>query len=379
LAPDRVLEPVMRILFFSRDYTTHDHRFLKALSDGDRQVYFLRLERRSHQLEDRPLPLGVELISWTGGRTPAKLTDGIRLTIDLKRVIREVQPDLILAGPLQRSAFLVALTGFKPLVSMSWGYDLLIDAERSPWWRRATRFTLKRSAAMVGDSEIVRQKALEYGMASDRIVTFPWGADIRRFSPGDDGGLRERLGWSGETFVLLSTRGWAPIYGIEELAKAFVKAARQRPELRLLMLGNGPQAGSLRRIFMGAGMLDRVHFPGQISQKQLPNYYRVADLYISASHSDGTSISLLEALACGLPVLLSDIPGNKEWVKPGQQGWLFPEGDVEALTQAILHAVNLRQQIPEMGRSARALAEDRGDWDKNFPNLFTAFDIALAR
>jgi glycosyltransferase involved in cell wall biosynthesis len=216
-------------------------------------------------------------------------------------------------------------------------------------------------------------------MASDRIVTFPWGANIRRFSPGDDGGLRDRLGWGGDTFVLLSTRGWAPIYGVEELARAFVGAARQRPELRLLMLGNGPQAGLLRKIFMSAGMLDRVHFPGQISQKNLPKYYRAADLYISASHSDGTSISLLEALSCGLPVLLSDIPGNKEWVEPGRQGWLFPEGNVASLTEAILHAVDFRHQLSEMERSARTLAEERGDWEKNYPNLYKVFDIALER
>jgi len=87
---------------------------------------------------------------------------------------------------------------------------------------------------------------------------------------------------------------------------------------------------------------------------------------------------LLEALASGLPVLLSDIPGNKEWVRqPGEVGWLFRDGDVDSLTNGILQAVENWAQLPMMGGAARQLAEVRGDWTKNFPNLFKAFDIAI--
>ena len=121
----------MRLLYFSRDYTTHDHRFLSALAKTEHEVYYLRLERRSHQLEDRPLPPGIEFVHWSGGGAPVNFKDGRRLLRDLKRVIRDIQPDLIQAGPLQRSALLVALAGFHPLVSMSWGYDLVHDAHRN--------------------------------------------------------------------------------------------------------------------------------------------------------------------------------------------------------------------------------------------------------
>jgi glycosyltransferase involved in cell wall biosynthesis len=66
-------------------------------------------------------------------------------------------------------------------------------------------------------------------------------------------------------------------------------------------------------------------------------------VYISASHSDGTSISLLEAFATGTPVIVPDIPGNREWVTPGENGWLFPDGDVQALASTIMNAVDQRQ------------------------------------
>jgi len=371
----------MRILYFSRDYTTHDHRFLSSLAETAHEVAFLQLERHGHALEDRPLPSEIRLIPWVGGQSPVTIRDGPKLVIGLRKVIREFKPDLIQAGPVQRCAFLAALSGYEPLVTMSWGYDLLHDVHQGRAWEWATRFTLNHSAAMVGDCATIRDLAIQYGMTAERIITFPWGANIQKYTPAPAANLpavRERLGWDKDTFVLLSVRSWAPIYAVDDLAKAFVKAARKHPELRLSMLGNGPLAPTIRRIFQQGGVIDQVHFPGQVPQAKLPDFYRAADLYISTSHSDGTSISLLEALASGLPVLLSDIPGNKEWVRqPGEVGWLFRDGEVDSLMNGILQAVENWAQLPMMARAARQLAEVRGDWTKNFPNLFKAYDIAI--
>jgi len=372
-----------RIIYFTRDYTPHDHRFLSKLAHIDHKVYFLQLERRGHALEDRPLPPQIEQIHWAGGHGPVSWRDGMRLLPDLQRVIRRVKPDLIQAGPLQRSAFLVALSGFKPLLSMSWGYDLLVDAKRNALWRWATRFTLKHSAVMVGDCQTIRELAVKHGMPDERIITFPWGIDLQHFTPrsstdqADDPNGRHDTNFQPSTFTLLSTRGWEPIYGAEVIARAFVLAARQRPELRLVMLGNGSQAALIRQIFLQGGVSERITFPGQISQDELPRYFHMADLYVSASHSDGTSISLLEAMACGLPALVSDIPGNREWVQPAENGWLFPDGDANALAQAILSAVEGRERLGEMGCTARRIAEQRADWDRNFPVLLQAYDLAL--
>jgi glycosyltransferase involved in cell wall biosynthesis len=373
----------MHILYFSRDYTTHDRRFLTALAQTEHQIYYLRLEQRGQQLEDRPLPPQVEIVRWAGGQRQARWQDGPRLLRDLKRVIRDIKPDLIQAGPLQTCALLVALAGFRPLVSVSWGSDLLLEADRSAWNRWATRFTLAHSAAMVGDCNPVRQKAIAYGMPDERIVTFPWGVDLQHFSPNSTAGAQRHDIFSNEStnseagpFVLLSTRGWEPVYGVDVIARGFALAARQHPELQLLMLAGGSQAGLLRQIFQQGGVSNQVHFPGQVNQAELPNYYRSADLYVSASHSDGTSISLLEAMACGTPALVSDIPGNREWVQPGVQGWWFPDGDAQELAQGILQALEQHTRLTDMGCAARRLAEEKADWKKNFPQLLKAYEIA---
>lgn len=367
----------MRLLYLSRDYTPHDHRFLTAAVQAGHQVYAMRLERRSPLLEERPLPPQVEDVPWRGGRRPFRWRELLALRSDLRRVLERVRPDVVHAGPIQSAAFLAGLAGFQPLVSMSWGSDLLVDADRNGWWRWNTRFTLKRTAVLIGDCDAVRRKAQSFGFPADRTVLFPWGVDLQHFSPGPGGGLRQRLGWQ-EQFVLLSLRSWEPIYGVDVVVKAFAQAAAREPRLRLLLLGNGSQAKMIHRMVADHGLTDRVHWGGQVNNLDLPDYYRAADLYLSASHSDGSSVSLLEALACGRPVLVSDIPGNREWITPGVQGWLFPDGDAIALAEAVLQAVRLQSQLPDMGRAARRLAEQRADWSKNAQRLEQAYQKALS-
>jgi len=84
----------------------------------------------------------------------------------------------------------------------------------------------------------------------------------------------------------------------------------------------------------------------------------------------------MEALACGRPALLSDIPSNQEWVVHGQQGGFFRDGDPQSLAEMLLLAVRERDRLPELGQAARRLAEQRADWRKNFACLLEAYEEA---
>jgi glycosyltransferase involved in cell wall biosynthesis len=82
-------------------------------------------------------------------------------------------------------------------------------------------------------------------------------------------------------------------------------------------------------------------------------------------------------LACGLPALVSDIPANKEWVREGVNGWLFPDGDADALADKILTVTTRRKNLPEVAVAARKSAEERADWKKNFAVLLKAYEMTV--
>jgi glycosyltransferase involved in cell wall biosynthesis len=233
---------------------------------------------------------------------------------------------------------------------------------------------LAHSDALACDCQAVRRQAVRLGMPEQRIVVFPWGVDLGHFSPGPSV-LRAELGWE-QSCVILSTRSWERLLGVDLLLDGFLRAAAARPQLRLLMLGTGSMEADLRRRVRQAGMTERVHFAGPAEFERLPDYYRCADLYVSASHSDGSSISLLEAMACGLPALVSDIAGNTEWVALQENGWWFPDGDVEALAQALLDFSDQAGGWGRYGARSREIAEQRADWRCNFPKLLEGYELA---
>ncbi len=381
----------MKIIYFSKNYTPHDYRFLSSLSQTKHEVCFLQLEATTRQTEDRPVPANVRQILWAGGRSEFRWREVPRLTFDLRRVIKEIQPDLIHAGPIQNCAFLVALSGFRHLLAMSWGYDLVMDAESSWWMRRITYYVLRRSAFFTSDANVTREKAVSFGMNPERTVIFPWGTDIEHFvprgvEPFDNAqgkrGKRKVVGKNRKSSIvnrksitLFCSRTWESIYGVDVLAKAFVKVASVNPDANLILLGGGSQGASIRKILMNGGVMDRVHFGGQVGQRDLPRWYHMADVYISPSHVDGSSVTLMEAMASGLPCLVSDIAGNREWIQDGVNGWLFRDGDVDDLAEKILFAIKKKREFGRIGELARKTAVERANWRRNFGRLLEVYNV----
>lgn len=357
----------MKLLYFSLGYSTHDYRFLKAITDGGHEADFVQLEGNQRQVESRAVPENVNQVIWKGGRESFGWSKLPALVLDFKRLLRDLKPDLVHAGPIQTCGLIAVLAGARPLLAMSWGFDLMDDVHKSKWMEHVTRYTLRRSTFFTSDANITRDKAVAYGMDPEKTVVIPWGVDLEHFR------IRKAEGGSGEGFVLFCNRSWETRYGVDVLARAFVKVARQREDVRLILLGGGSQGANIRKILQGGGVEEYVTFGGQVSQVDLPRWYHMADLYISPSHVDGSSVSLMEALACGLPCLVSDIPANKEWITDGENGWLFRDGDADHLAEKILAAMNQREKLPGVGESGRRSAERRADWKKNAAALMNVY------
>jgi glycosyltransferase involved in cell wall biosynthesis len=313
------------------------------------------------------VPENVNMVIWKGGRESFRWSNLAKLTFDFRRLVKEIKPDLIHAGPIQTCAFIAVLSGFRPILTMSWGFDLMDDVHKNKWWEWVTRYTLKRSTFFTSDANVTRDMAVKYGMDEKKTIVFPWGVDLEHFR------MRNAEGRSKAGFMLFCNRSWETRYGVDVLARAFVMVAQQREDVGLILLNGGSQGAHIRQILQSGGVLDRVTFGGQVSQTDLPNWYHMADVYISPSHVDGSSVSLMEALACGLPCLVSDIPANKEWVVENENGWLFRDGDANHLAEKILSTISQRENLPQIGRASRRSAEMRADWKKNAEVLMNVY------
>jgi glycosyltransferase involved in cell wall biosynthesis len=164
---------------------------------------------------------------------------------------------------------------------------------------------------------------------------------------------------------------------VVDLCQAFVKAATVNPRLRLLLAGSGSQAQEIQSVFRNAGLEDKVKMLGKLPNAELPRYFSAADIYVSPSHVDGSSVSLMEALAMALPALVTDIPANLEWVQEGINGWVYQDGNIENLTEKTLAAS--QAHLEPLGQAARLTAEAKADWQRNKQVLMKAWQDLLTK
>jgi L-malate glycosyltransferase len=338
---------------------------------------FLCFRNTNSPAQKHTYPPGVQVFEFPDQiLRPASPIECLPIMEQFEKLIAKIQPDVIQAGPVQLCGLMVALSGFRPFLIVSWGSDVLIDAFRDAQWRWATTHALRSSTRLLCDCETVQSRVQEFiSYPTDRVVQFPWGVDLNAFAPSEvASNLRLQLGWH-DKYIFLSTRSWEPIYDILTALRAFKQAYSQNPSLRLILVGTGSQSNEIKAFLEVESLTSVVHCPGPIDNSDLPAYFRAANTYLSCSLSDGSSISLIEALATGLPVIVSDIPSNREWVKEGINGWLAPVTDVQGFANAMLSAseatIETRSTI---GRRNRVVAECRANWNQNFALLITAYD-----
>jgi L-malate glycosyltransferase len=365
----------MKVLYFSDNTSDHNLRFLKKLSQTSMEVWFL--DPTNAGVPEGWLPRGVHEIRsrqiLRRGAGPAEFKAFLG---EFQQVLEAVKPDLIHAGPTHTSGFLTALSGFHPWLLASWGSDVLYQVDQGTDWKQATQAALVAADGFFCDCDAVRNKAGDLADMSDApIVQFPWGVERRLFGPDGERLTEEELKREPETCVLISTRSWEPLYAVNVLLEAFRQAYRADSSLRLLLLGNGSQAKQILE-FIREYKLERVvRTPGAISRQDIPKWFRAADVYVSCSRTDGTSVSLLEAMATGLPAVVSDIPPNREWIVEGHNGWLAAVDSAPEFAEKMVRAARLTPVEREAfaGRNQKVI-EERADWDRNFPKLLTMYE-----
>ncbi len=362
----------MRVLYFSRDYTPHDYRFLNAIVGNGDDVWYLRLEARN-TYESRHLPASVHIADWPFGTAPFNIESEEDKAVEALRAISQsIKPDVVHSGPLTDCSYLAAKAGLHPHVSMSWGFDLGREIETTPKALERAQFALANADWFLGDCYIELDKAEELGFDRNHAEIFPWGIDINRFSP-DESYLRDEISGE-ENFLILSLRTMEPNYDVETVVRAFLLAVQSEPNMRLILLGDGSQMPKLKEIAEKDPNGKKINFYGRQPNEILVDYYRACDLYVSASIVDGSSVSLLEAMGCGIPVLMSEIQGNLEWIRNKENGLLFETGNIEDLSKKMIYCCRNRDRLGKYAASARKLIEEKADWNKNKVKIHTAYE-----
>jgi glycosyltransferase involved in cell wall biosynthesis len=260
-----------------------------------------------------------------------------------------------------------ALTGFKPILQMPWGSDILIHPFRSEKVMQQTKYALEKASHIYCDCDEVKKTILKItDFDTEKISVFTFGIDLKLFNRHKTNPeIINRIDYQNKRIIIM-TRTFNHLYGIHYFLMALPKIINAEPETRILLVGTGPLEDDLKDMVNSLDLNEYVHFTGQVPYDQLVYYLNSAEIYVSTSKSDGTSMSLLEAMACQLPVVVSDVPANCEWVKDGINGYLVPRGKVNPISEKILALLNDRVLAEKMGKKNLSIVNERADLEKNY-------------
>jgi PEP-CTERM/exosortase A-associated glycosyltransferase len=341
----------------------HSGELMEETVDG---LHFYRTPRSKGALAKLPLLNQKEVI------------DG--LTRRLAEIIPVVKPDVLHAHSPSLNAIAALRAGKRfriPVVYevRAFWEDAAVDhgtAKEFGLRYRATRaletFALKRADAVTTICEGLRRDIVARGIPAEKVTVIPNAVDIDKFSVGGsaDGELKEKLGLAGSRLIGFIGSFYA-YEGLDVLLRALPKLTSRLPDLRVLLVGGGPQDRQLRQLAKDLGIDDKVVFTGRVPHEQVQKYYDLLDVLVYPRLSMRltdlvTPLKPLEAMAQGRILAASDVGGHLELIADGKTGVLFKADDPDSLADKVSNLLEAREQWPLLRAAGRRYVETERNW-----------------
>ena len=275
----------------------------------------------------------------------------------LARLARRFPFDVIdahFAYPDGLAAWLFGRVFARPVTITLRGTIVPLARTRVRRWQ--ARRALLGAARIFSVSESLKEVAVALGVRPDAIRVVPNGIDPALFAPSETSEARRRLDVPEGRSVVVSVASLSPRKGHQRVLEALPDVVAKRPDVLYVAVGGpgleGDTGPLLRRLIAEHGLGDHVRLVGARPHDEIPLWLAAADLFCLATSNEGRANVLLEALACGVPVVTTDLPPNREVVEPGVNGFLVPLGDASALGDALVRALDWPWERREIAAQA---------------------------
>lgn len=277
-----------------------------------------------------------------------------RMVWRLRRILASVAPDAVHVHYVNEAALWAVIAGAKPLILTAWGSDIVVAPEESTIRRLVVQYVLRKVDLITCDAEHMRRRIELLGAPAGRIAVFMFGTDVDRMTPARRStDVAKRLSPDGGP-VVISIRALEPVYDLPTLLRAVPLIVQSVPHAVIVIGGTGSQGEALREMAKELGVEHALRFVGSITQDDLPALLASCDVYVSTALSDGgLASSTAEAMASGLPVVITDVRDNAEWVNDSVSGMLVPPSDSDALAKAVVRLLNDDALRGRLGTTAR--------------------------
>ena len=285
------------------------------------------------------------------------------------RVARQQRLDILHAHWALPNGFIGAVVARRlglPLVVSIPGSDALV-AGQNPLFRAMARFAFAQAGLITANAEVLREVAVtELGADPKRFELVIYGVDPERLRPDPTGtaALRAALGIPPDAFVFLAVGRMVYKKGFNVLLEALAQAGEAARSWHTILVGEGDLWQEWQALGRRLGLVN-LHWVGKVPTDRMPVYYNAADALVMPNvrkPATGLEVAVVDAMACGKPIIGSDTAGNPLVIEPGVNGLLVPSGNAAALAAAMQQLASQPEWARAMGQAGRRLVETRFGW-----------------
>ncbi len=261
----------------------------------------------------------------------------------------------------------------RPLVVTIHGSDFRMATAR-PFLLKVFLYVCMKAQHITCVSEVQKKEIEQLGIKEEKISVFPMCIDEDFLEVGRS---REKDLGSG-SLTVLSNRNLLPIYNVSLLIRVIPMVLQEEPNTKFFIAGDGPERDHLEKEAKKLNVNSSLQFLGRVPHEEVPNLLARADIYVSTSLYDGTSVSLLEAMGSGAFPIVTDIPANREWIINGKNGFLVPTNEEEFLANRIIDAIRNQSLFEKSRIKNLSIVEKKALWSVNIKNIESIYAELLA-
>jgi glycosyltransferase involved in cell wall biosynthesis len=267
--------------------------------------------------------------------------------------------------------------GIRPYGLVTWGSDVLIHPSYPPLRVMASQ-AIKGSSRIYVDSRAELKAVVGLGAQARKVVSFPrFDLEYVKGHMAAKEACKEKLGLKGREVVIFD-RAHDPVHDPLTMIEAIPDIVSGHPDVVVLIAGAGRLTRAMKFRASSLAVAGRTMFLGHLTRGELLDYVGASDVYVSTSRSDGTSSSLLEAMALGAVPVVTSIPGNLEWIEEGVDGFLFPVGSSVELSRKVKTLLESEGLRNGMGETALATVRERVDWASSSQRFLASLSEMMA-
>lgn len=363
----------MKILLLSDTYSEHTEKWALGLADKGIEIGIFSFNRASYEwYNHKNITIFFEPEKKINAESTLTKIAYLKYVNVLKRIIKHFNPDVLHAHYATSYGLVGALSGFHPFVISSWGTDVMKFPNKNFVAKSILKFNFRKADLLCATSNTIKKCIAE--VVKKEVTVLPFGVDVNTFIKKEVDSLFQKT-----DFVLGSIKPLEQLYNIDVLIKSFANLYERHPHLRLLIAGEGGEEKQLKELADRLKVSHAIKFTGRIPFKEISNYYNMIDVLVNISEYESFGVSVVEAMACSKPVVVTNVGGLKDLVKDDTFGLKVEVRNEEQTVTAIESLILDKVKYKLIAENSRNYVVENYDWNKNLEQMIYLYNQLLSK